>query len=847
MWVITHSYLIIGIFFAVLLIVPATSEVFAQTGDSVQIPKWIKFSAKDWSEGTTSDQEFADALEFLIKEKIIQSPSITVLDVAPSDVTQEKTQVVIPDWIKFNAQVWSDGEITDSDFAKGIEYLIKEEIIRSPKIQIGDGSGPRDKTDLDAGTGEDYGKLLELLQDLIEEERSRAEEPLTTDERIASATNQQTDSDLDGISDYDEAQGTLGYQTNSTDPDTDGDGLNDLREYWWNTNPTSQDSNGDFILDGESITDPDLRIYPYASLDKSKDFDGDGIPTAAERFDTLTSFKDVSTDGDRYGDGMEFFGISTKEDFLPKYVPADPLYPATPDIRITIDPDVKFLPGTTLEVGGRTLEKESYTMTNSLESKDAFSYGLSASVTAKSTMSTKLDDNKASVTFKAKADTEVRHTSTWTQSTESQLMTASEAYTIRSTKLGENTKLQMWFKIENVGDDLLTEPLKELIFNFYLGNENRFFHTQSITEAGVNIASYENLEPGETVEASIKIPLNLEQAKRFLANEAVRVEVAHYSFGVDEEYLINAKASNLQLVIVSQSGIDSRYVYLPTAMNLVQVLEAANIDYQRDATGIFSSIGNMDMQTDTPPYKTLEIHHTTDTSANSSPISSVDDMSIKKGDILVIKHIIDTDGDFLTDLEELAQATDPTKVDTDGDGLWDGYYDDKGNVGELSENCEITVKNPRGITNPLLEDTDADETPDGEEVQNGTDPCAAPSILSMGTLLHSPKRLESPNESFSLYMQEDGNLVVYENGKPLWASGTFGKGSPPYVLAMQEDGNLVVYGKDVEPVWHLNSAKKGSPPYVLAMQDDGNLVVYGNWNEESGTGVAIWSSLHGFE
>jgi len=47
--------------FAVLL-VSGTSLAFAQTGDSVQIPSWIKFNAKVWAEGTTSDQEFADAL-----------------------------------------------------------------------------------------------------------------------------------------------------------------------------------------------------------------------------------------------------------------------------------------------------------------------------------------------------------------------------------------------------------------------------------------------------------------------------------------------------------------------------------------------------------------------------------------------------------------------------------------------------------------------------------------------------------------------------------------------------------------------------------------------------------------
>ena len=42
------------------------------------------------------------------------------------------TQVVeqIPQWIKKNAEWWSKGTITDSDFLRGIEYLIQNEIMK---------------------------------------------------------------------------------------------------------------------------------------------------------------------------------------------------------------------------------------------------------------------------------------------------------------------------------------------------------------------------------------------------------------------------------------------------------------------------------------------------------------------------------------------------------------------------------------------------------------------------------------------------------------------------------------------------------------------------------------------
>ncbi len=64
----------------------------------------------------------------------------------------------------------------------------------------------------------------------------------------------------------------------------------------------------------------------------------------------------------------------------------------------------------------------------------------------------------------------------------------------------------------------------------------------------------------------------------------------------------------------------------------------------------------------------------------------------------------DTDGDGLTDDQELALGTDPTKIDTDGDGLTD------------REEVEIY------FTDPLNPDTDGDSFLDGAEVTAGYDP-----------------------------------------------------------------------------------------------------------------------------
>jgi len=97
---------------------------------------------------------------------------------------------------------------------------------------------------------------------------------------------------------------------------------------------------------------------------------------------------------------------------------------------------------------------------------------------------------------------------------------------------------------------------------------------------------------------------------------------------------------------------------------------------------------------------------------------------------LLIIHNIDTDGDFLSDLEELQIGTDKTKNDTDGDGLWDGSYfpEDTINVygAEQTTFCDQTQET---TTNPLLADTDGDGTEDGED----EDPCGLldESLLSL--------------------------------------------------------------------------------------------------------------------
>ena len=84
------------------------------------IPDWVKNSAKLWSFAAIPDNEFVGALESLIEEGLVAVPP------APIPVPDQE----IPIWIKISAKWWASDQISDEDFVKLIQYLLNKGIIR---------------------------------------------------------------------------------------------------------------------------------------------------------------------------------------------------------------------------------------------------------------------------------------------------------------------------------------------------------------------------------------------------------------------------------------------------------------------------------------------------------------------------------------------------------------------------------------------------------------------------------------------------------------------------------------------------------------------------------------------
>jgi len=95
-------------------------DVEAGSTDNV-IPRWIKNNAGWWASGQIPDSTFVKGIQYLIKEGIMIVPPTA------HETSSESSEV--PDWIKNNAGWWASGQIPDSAFVKGIQYLIKEGII----------------------------------------------------------------------------------------------------------------------------------------------------------------------------------------------------------------------------------------------------------------------------------------------------------------------------------------------------------------------------------------------------------------------------------------------------------------------------------------------------------------------------------------------------------------------------------------------------------------------------------------------------------------------------------------------------------------------------------------------
>ncbi|MGY4759560.1 hypothetical protein ACVNS2_08205 [Paenibacillus caseinilyticus] len=145
----------------------------------------------------------------------------------------------------------------------------------------------------------------------------------------------------------------------------------------------------------------------------------------------------------------------------------------------------------------------------------------------------------------------------------------------------------------------------------------------------------------------------------------------------------------------------------------------------------------------------------------------------------------------------------------------------------------------------------------------------AKDVLFNGEKLRAGESLKSQDGRFSLNMQTDGNLVIYQSGRAIWATGTdkvYIKYSDPFCwcersaradtlnfnnrMYLTNETNPNVRGQVAwssnNTDWVKNSGWYNTRPapittdgHYLVMQSDGNLVTYNSINQP------VWASNTG--
>lgn len=125
----------------------------------IPIPEWVRNFAGWWSEEQITDEEFAKGLEYLIQNNMIQVPN--------NQSSEGESEPELPSWLRKNAGWWSQGLLTDKEFFKSIQWLINNGFI-DINIQ-GDSQKTQEQLDHDFYLFEKY--LRDISNNISKEKR----------------------------------------------------------------------------------------------------------------------------------------------------------------------------------------------------------------------------------------------------------------------------------------------------------------------------------------------------------------------------------------------------------------------------------------------------------------------------------------------------------------------------------------------------------------------------------------------------------------------------------------------------------------------------------------------------
>ncbi len=97
-----------------------SSMLVSISAEQSKIPNWIRNDANWWYQGQIQDSDFIKGMQFLLDNKIM---------IVKSSATPSQGNNTIPYWVKNNAGWWANRTISDHDFISGIQYLVDKGVI----------------------------------------------------------------------------------------------------------------------------------------------------------------------------------------------------------------------------------------------------------------------------------------------------------------------------------------------------------------------------------------------------------------------------------------------------------------------------------------------------------------------------------------------------------------------------------------------------------------------------------------------------------------------------------------------------------------------------------------------
>jgi len=88
------------------------------------------------------------------------------------------------------------------------------------------------------------------------------------------------------------------------------------------------------------------------------------------------------------------------------------------------------------------------------------------------------------------------------------------------------------------------------------------------------------------------------------------------------------------------------------------------------------------------------------------------------------------------------------------------------------------------------------------------------------------KSIQSPDQQFEFRLSSDGNITFQQNGRIVWQSNTHRSMYNRYSILLQEDGNLVGYENETTPYWATDTytlfrgGDKINGPFKLSFQNN---------------------------